>query len=421
LLGHPSFGEHALIKSRSLTIRDGKVDVTEIQQVHEEIYNFLQEIGEGAFINTIRAQFKNFYFFGVSSYGAPPKDANTLTDDIRPHRVLDPILWLFAREGFIDTNEPALKVAGKRIRKNSKPILITVVILLVAVGGIILFPTIIGNIQHGIAAFVKEQSIAADSDAQNAVSPFEGIWAGEIDTYIFNNNRIEIKREITRDGKVTFAKIFMGTFIYGSQTITITFDGNNTRTDTYKIAGSQLTLIRDDGELYGVFTKVKQDELPGCWDDFDVRSVTDNLIEQALTSPAIKRYINQFATENNGNLPGVFVGTIRNESSEYIDTNIMAQMFQLSIIRTGKLDLITRETANTKLRENSTLQESDLESYLDSIVQLILQGTVNSIVDSSNNKNTRVYFVTATLVNMKTNRIIWEGEDNTIKKPFAQP
>jgi hypothetical protein len=101
ILNHKSFGPQALIKGKSLNISNGKVDTTEIAQVHGEICNWLCEIGEDAFINTLESHFKEFYFFGVSSYGQPPKDVGTL-DDIRPHRVLDPMLWLFKKANFVD-------------------------------------------------------------------------------------------------------------------------------------------------------------------------------------------------------------------------------------------------------------------------------------------------------------------------------
>jgi len=102
VLTHRSFGQHALIKSPSMSIRDGKVDITEIQQVDDEIRNWLNEIGESAFINALHSHFSEFYFFGVSSYGEPPIDARTLVNEIRPHRVLDPILWLFKKAKFVD-------------------------------------------------------------------------------------------------------------------------------------------------------------------------------------------------------------------------------------------------------------------------------------------------------------------------------
>jgi len=102
ILYHKSFGQNALIKSPSMSTRNGKVDISEIQQVDEEIRNWLGEIGENAFINALHSHFSEFCFFGVSSYGAPPKDAYSLADEIRPHRVLDPVLWLFKKSRFVD-------------------------------------------------------------------------------------------------------------------------------------------------------------------------------------------------------------------------------------------------------------------------------------------------------------------------------
>jgi len=102
IISHKSFGSNALIKSPSLNVSGGKVIMGDIQLVDQEIRHWLDEIGEGAFIDALTSNFKEFYFFGVSSYGEPPKDAVKLSDKIRPHRVLDPILWLFKNAKFID-------------------------------------------------------------------------------------------------------------------------------------------------------------------------------------------------------------------------------------------------------------------------------------------------------------------------------
>ena len=102
VLDHPAFGPNALIRSRSMSVLNGKVNLSEIRQVDGEIRNWLMQIGEQGFIETISSHFSEFYFFGVSSYGAPPVDDKTLPAEIRPHRVLDPILWLFHRAGFLD-------------------------------------------------------------------------------------------------------------------------------------------------------------------------------------------------------------------------------------------------------------------------------------------------------------------------------
>jgi hypothetical protein len=97
-----SFGPNALISSTSLNVRDGKISMGEIQEVDEEIRAWLEKIGERSFIDALESHFKEFHFFGVSSYGEPPKNAVKLSEHIKPHRVLDPILWLFKRSKFID-------------------------------------------------------------------------------------------------------------------------------------------------------------------------------------------------------------------------------------------------------------------------------------------------------------------------------
>ncbi|MDR1802846.1 MAG: hypothetical protein LBQ94_04510 [Treponema sp.] len=102
ILNHKSFGPQALIRKKSLTIRDGKVDTSEIEEVNDEIRNWLKEIRENNFINTLETHFKEFKFFGVSSFGASPKADKTLAGEPQPHRVLDPLLWLFQKARFID-------------------------------------------------------------------------------------------------------------------------------------------------------------------------------------------------------------------------------------------------------------------------------------------------------------------------------
>jgi hypothetical protein len=101
ILAHPAFAQNALIKKPSLNISGGKIDTAEMRQVDAEIRNWLQVVGEGSFVNALESNFSEFQFFGVSSYGNPPKDASTL-NNIAPHRVLDPVLWLFNRFKFVD-------------------------------------------------------------------------------------------------------------------------------------------------------------------------------------------------------------------------------------------------------------------------------------------------------------------------------
>lgn len=101
---HPAFGPNALVKHKKLGITNGKVNWNEIDQVHEEIKHWLYAVGENGFVKTLEANFKDYKLFGVSSYGKPPASEHELSVAPEPHRVLDPILWLFKQKGagFID-------------------------------------------------------------------------------------------------------------------------------------------------------------------------------------------------------------------------------------------------------------------------------------------------------------------------------
>lgn len=72
------------------------------EMVDLEIRDWLTRQGETAFLGAIDANFKDVRVFGVSSFGRPP-DLNKRLAKVRPHRVLDPLMWFLASEGIIPT------------------------------------------------------------------------------------------------------------------------------------------------------------------------------------------------------------------------------------------------------------------------------------------------------------------------------
>jgi hypothetical protein len=69
--------------------------------VDNDIRSWLVSNNESSFISALEANFSEFIFFGVSSYGTIPVSKVELAP-VHPHRVLDPILWFFAKKKFID-------------------------------------------------------------------------------------------------------------------------------------------------------------------------------------------------------------------------------------------------------------------------------------------------------------------------------
>ncbi|MCR5834105.1 MAG: hypothetical protein K6G55_05605 [Selenomonadaceae bacterium] len=83
------------IKSRGFVQSDSEM-------VDLEIRDWLTRQGETAFLGAIDANFKEVKVFGVSSFGRPPDNDKRLAK-IRPHRVIDPLMWMLASEGIIPT------------------------------------------------------------------------------------------------------------------------------------------------------------------------------------------------------------------------------------------------------------------------------------------------------------------------------
>ena len=102
IMNHPAFARNALVKQESMSMRDGRVNINEINQVDQEIRDWLYAVDEGMFIDALEANFSNFKLFGASSFGGAPSITGKLPSIIKPHRVLDPLLWLFKLNGFVD-------------------------------------------------------------------------------------------------------------------------------------------------------------------------------------------------------------------------------------------------------------------------------------------------------------------------------
>ena len=167
-------------------------------------------------------------------------------------------------------------------------------------------------------------------------------------------------------------------------------------------------------------SRVDSDEvidLDGYWNESDVRIVCDSLIEECISSPRIAKFEGQ-----QGRAPVVIIDSIRNQSSEHIDTSIVEKKFQTAIINSGVMEVVSSSTERQALREEKadqadhstydTAKEMDQETGAD----FMLKGSVKTIVQSAGDKTVRTYYVYAELHDIRTNKIVWMAENDSIKK-----
>jgi uncharacterized protein (TIGR02722 family) len=165
-----------------------------------------------------------------------------------------------------------------------------------------------------------------------------------------------------------------------------------------------------------------QIDLSGYWNDTDVRIVCETLIEDCLDSPRIA----QAAAEKRG-LPVIIVGSFRNESDEHIDTSIISRRMEMAVLNSGRADFVASSSERGELRTEREEQQSWASEETakalanETGADFMLTGSVRTIVDQAGNQAVRTYFVYAELTDIESNRRIWIGENDSIKKVITNP
>jgi len=85
-------------------IKTGKFDIDEIDNCSQSIKSYLDDVcDEGQVVGVVFGEGRwnedNAKFFGVSALGQNPIKGNKLTSDVKPYRVMDPIIWILSRIG----------------------------------------------------------------------------------------------------------------------------------------------------------------------------------------------------------------------------------------------------------------------------------------------------------------------------------
>jgi hypothetical protein len=156
-------------------------------------------------------------------------------------------------------------------------------------------------------------------------------------------------------------------------------------------------------------------DLTGYWNENDIKQVCEELITTCTASPRVAKF-----EAKNGRQPIVIVGKFANKSSEHIDTSMVAKRFQTAIINNDVMEFVADKEQRLELREEKNDQAENAYETAKSIgnetaADFMLQGTVLSHVDQEGRESVRTYQVDAQLIDIETNKILWQGE-KTISK-----
>ena len=157
-------------------------------------------------------------------------------------------------------------------------------------------------------------------------------------------------------------------------------------------------------------------DLSGRWNDRDSQLVAEEMITDSLSRPWIDKFY-----EDEDRAPVIIVGTVRNRSSEHIDTRVFIKDIERELINSGLVEFVASAEEREELREEREDQQS--EASLETMKRLgqeigadyIMIGSISSVTDQVDNVKSVFYQVDMELIHIETNKKVWIGSKE-IKK-----
>ena len=161
-------------------------------------------------------------------------------------------------------------------------------------------------------------------------------------------------------------------------------------------------------------------DVSGFWNDTDSRLVSEEMVNDSLG----RVWIDDFRGST-GNKPTVIVGSVRNQSSEHINTRTFAKDLERAFVNSGRVRLVASSSERSGMREEriDQLRNATLDSAKSMGKEIgadfILIGGINTIIDAAGDTSVRFYQVELELINLETNEKVWIGQKK-IKKVVEQ-
>lgn len=160
-----------------------------------------------------------------------------------------------------------------------------------------------------------------------------------------------------------------------------------------------------------------QVDLSGRWNNTDSRMVAEEMTKTILSD----KWVGDHQESHKGQKPVVIVGFVTNKSHEHIEAETFVKDVEQSFIQSGRVRLVQGGKKREELRAEKADQQSNasvssMKKFgLEQGADYILQGSINSIVDSQKRKKVVYYQVNLELTNIETNEVVWIGDKKIAK------
>jgi hypothetical protein len=162
-------------------------------------------------------------------------------------------------------------------------------------------------------------------------------------------------------------------------------------------------------------------DLSGNWNDTDSRLVAEQMISSVTTKP----WLNDF-TSQNSRKPAVIVGTVRNLSSEHIQTDAFIDDIERELVNSGKVTFVASKGERQEVRQErldqqtNATEETAKKLAAETGADYMLQGSIKDIVDRSGGTEVKFYQVDMELIDLQSNEKVWI-DTKKIKKVIDRP
>jgi uncharacterized protein (TIGR02722 family) len=161
----------------------------------------------------------------------------------------------------------------------------------------------------------------------------------------------------------------------------------------------------------------EQIDLSGRWNNTDSRLTAEKMIDDILK----EKWVGDHQEAHSGQKPVVIVGFVTNKSTEHIDAETFVKDVEQSFIKSGRVRLVQGGKKREELRAEKADQQtnssaSSMKKFgLEQGADYILQGSINSIVDSQKRKKVVYYQINLELTNIQSNEVVWIGDKKIAK------
>lgn len=161
----------------------------------------------------------------------------------------------------------------------------------------------------------------------------------------------------------------------------------------------------------------EQIDISGRWNNTDSRLVAEDMTNTILRS----NWLTDHLSSKSGQRPVVIVGFVANKSHEHIEAETFVKDVENSFVTTQKVRLVQGGKKREELRAEKADQQTNASASsmkkfgLEQGADYILQGSINSIVDSHKRKKVVYYQTNLELTNIETNEVVWIGEKKIAK------